>query len=375
MKRRRLISLLTAVGILAAGVAALLLLTSFRAEAAVVETPLEVRTVRTSMLVPGTQSTTVEADGFLESARSVDIVSPVSGKVTGSREGLKGGVRVEEGEELLVLDDRRARLAFENARSQMINTTSRFITSAGLSRDGLQMWNGYLDNLVTAGPRLLPELPELNGREALLAATMGVTAARNGLEAAALDLQDHRIIAPFGGSLSGDGVAVGALVSPGAPLATLYETGRLELSLSLPISRGDGLEPGSPLTVISENGTTMEAGILRMGPSLGSGNQMLRVHAGLEPRGSGDWMPGSYVRALISGREYEAACRVSRKLLIDDRLPVLADGKLALMPVEILAYDGQDVIFSTGSTEPLEVVETVLQNPVAGMFLQREAGL
>ena len=83
---------LEAPGLSLAGIvilAALLLLTSFRAEAAVVEAPVEVRTVRTSVLVPGIQSTTIEADGFLESARSVEIVSPVSGKVTESREGLK----------------------------------------------------------------------------------------------------------------------------------------------------------------------------------------------------------------------------------------------------------------------------------------------
>ena len=374
MKRRRLISLLSALGILTAGVAALLLLTSFRAEAAVVEAVVDVRTVRTSLLVPGTRSTTIEADGFLESARSVEIVSPVSGKVTMSREGLKGGVHVEEGDNLLVLDDRRARLAFENARSEMINTTSRFVTSAGLEGNARLKWNDYLNRLVTAGPERIPELPALNGREALLAATMGVAAARNGLVAASLDLQDHRIDAPFGGSLSGDGVAEGALVSPGIPLATLYETERLELALSVPITRAGGMEPGSSLTVVSENGATMDATVVRVEPALVSGNQMQRIHAALEPQSTEAWMPGSYVRALITGREYASACRVPRKLLIGGRLPVLENDRLELMDVEVLTYDGQDVILSTGSSEPVEVVETVLQNPVVGLPLQRESG-
>ena len=116
----------------------------------------------------------------------------------------------------------------------------------------------------------------------------------------------------------------------------------------------------------------MEARVVRVEPALISGNQMLRIHAGLKPQGTGAWMPGSYVRAFIRGQEYQAACRIPRKLLIGGRLPVLADDRLELMSINVLAYDGEDVILSTGSSEPVEVVETVLQNPVAGLPLQRE---
>ena len=374
MKRRGLVSLLSVIGILALGITALLLLVSFRAEAAAAESVVEARVVRTTVLVPENQATFIVADGFLESAGRVDIFSPVAGRVTFSEGNLKGGTPVEEGQLLVALDDRRARLAFESARSAMLSTGSRFATAAGLNASAEQAWSGYLMKLSTASAESLPAPPSLGDRESLLAATMGVTAARTALESAALDLADHRINAPFSGSLSGEGLVAGSLVSPGQILAVLMDTRRLELSLALPMDSYADISAGSDAVLSVDDGEHEIRGtVVRVEPALSPGSQAVKVHVSLEAPEDSAWMPGAWTTARIAGPVHESSFRVPRTALVNGRLPVYDKGVLELLEVDVLAYDGEDVIFGAAGIQSLEMVTTVLQKPVEGLQLERES--
>ena len=371
--RRKMLSLLSVVAVLAVGAAGLLLLTSFKAEAEKTEVAAEARTVRTRLLVPGAQQVGITADGFLIPARSLDICSPVAGRVVMSRGGMKGGTTVAEGEIILALDDRRARLAFEQTRTEMIRSSSRFLTSAGMNDEERILWSDYLARLETAPHDSLPEIPGMDSRRSLLAVSMGVAGARVAMESAALDLSDHLIHAPFGGTLSGDGVFEGAHVSPGIPLAALMETGSLELPLSLPAEDIAMISVGDDVMVTRPGDEATLVGIVnRIEPILASGSQTARVHVVLRNPDEKMWIPGSFVRARIEGRSFGTAYRVPRSVLVDGRLPVFSGGKLKLLPVEILSQDDSDVLLAPDFPEGTELVETVLQTPIEGMPLRKE---
>ena len=344
---RKTISLISVIVVLAAGAGLMILLSSNKAEASLTEDEARIRTVRTETLAPGEQTVWLEADGFLRARRHLDLVLPVSGKVQFALEGLKGGVRVEEGDLLLALDDRRARLAFDAARTDLIQSVNQFLSVAGLSEEERPYWDRYLARLEKGSPESLPPLPESDPRISRLAATKGVTAGAYALEGAALDLADQTLSAPFRGVLTGDGVTEGSWVSPGVALAGLVEAQQLELSLSLPEEDLLHILPGNrALITRPEDDSSLDGRVERVEPLLNSGSQTAKIHISLTVPEGENWMPGSFVSARIEGRRYESACRVPRELLLGDRLPVYEDGKLAFRPVDIWAFDGNDVIFA-----------------------------
>lgn len=372
-KRRNALTVLSSAAVLAIGIAALLLLTSFKAEAAKTEQTVDTRTVRTAILTPGPQTVSLISGGFLEPARSLDLYSSLPGRVSYSLNGLKSGTRVVEGDLLLGLDDRRARLVFENARFDLISSVSRFIGAAGMDDISREAWNRYLADLSTAEFTGLPKQPESNQRLTLLSATMGVAAAGYSFNTAALDLADHQLRAPFSGTLTGSGILEGSQVLPGTVLATLVDTDSMELSLSIPAEELKFVAIGDPVTITRRDSDTLLEGIVTgMEPLLKAGSQTAGILALFDNKETAGWLPGTYVNANIRGRRFESAYRVPRGMLVEKRLPVYADGYLELLSVQVLAIDGGDVLLAADLHQEIELVETLLQNPIEGLPLQRE---
>lgn len=374
MTKRKLFSVLGILGVLAAGGIATALMMSFKAGAARSE-PEEAaaRIVRTRRLVSGPQTLGIRAEGFLKSARSLTIHSAVAGRVVETRGGLRGGTQVEEGALLLRLDDRRAALNFEGAKDQTIKAAINFIASANLAGDERERWDAYTRALTAARRTRVPNIPAMNARQNLLAVTKGLPEAHRKLETEAISWQDHFIIAPFAGILSGDGITEGSLVSTGRKLAVLSENRRLEAAFSISadnlkhITLGDEVELslyGTELTAVSS--------VARIEPILGSGSQMGKIYVELETESPSDWLPGSYVSALIQGRTIESAYRIPRGTLIQGRIPLYDSGRLLLLPAAVLARDALDSIISADLPPGAELVETVMQNPAEGMALAKE---
>lgn len=375
MKKKKRLSFFVILGILAAGGAVMALMIIFKAEAARSEPEEEApaRIVRTRKLVPGPQTLGIRAEGFLKSARSLTIHSAVAGRVVETRGGLKGGTVVEEGALLLRLDDRRAALSFEGAKDQTIKAAMDFIAVANLAEAESARWDAYTRALTAAGRTRIPNIPAMNARQNLLAVTKGLPEAHRKLETAAISRQDHFITAPFAGILSGDGITEGTLVSAGQKLVVLSENHRLEAAFSISaddlkhITLGDRVELslyGTELTAVSS--------VARIEPILVSGSQMGRIYVELETESPSGWLPGSYVSALIQGRTIESAYRIPRESLIGGRIPLYDSGRLLLLPAAVLARDALDSIVSVDLPPGAELVETVIQNPAAGMALAKE---
>ncbi|MDT8299729.1 MAG: HlyD family efflux transporter periplasmic adaptor subunit, partial [Spirochaetaceae bacterium] len=215
-------------------------------------------------------------------------------------------------------------------------------------------------------------VPPMNGdRQKLLASTMGVVGAWHALESAALDLEDHNVRAPFTGTITGRGLSIGSWVSPGQPLATLMDTRNMELRLSVSSDKLRDIAPGDPVRVSRSGDSRPGLGeVVRIEPVLSAGSQTAMIHVAMES--DGDWLPGTFVTAEIKGRRIDSAFRVPRGALVDGRLPVYDDGKLALLPVNILAQDASDVLLAPDFPNGTLMVTTVLQNPIPGLSLGTE---
>ncbi len=373
-KKQKLLSVLGIVGVLAAGTAGMLLLTSFKAEAARQEAEIVYRDVRTETLYSAPRQARVTGNGFLQASRSLEVQVPLSGRTVYAKDGLKGGVPVEQGEVVLRLDDRRARIGYGNARLELLRLSSAFLSQMNGDPAGRDRWERYLTLLEDPAITDIPAPPAAPGRERLLAATQGVLGAWYALDEATLTLEDHALTAPFAGTLIGDGVTEGAWVAPGVPLATLADTERLELSLALTAEDLAQVAPGATVSLTRPGSDGILTGtVIRIEPQLQAGSQTARALIVTDPPVDGQaWLPGTFAEASIEGTLYDQAFRVPRRLLTGGRLPVYDDGALALLDVAILAYQGEDVLLAPTFPEGTELVTTVIQTPLAGMALRKE---
>jgi membrane fusion protein (multidrug efflux system) len=369
--KKKTLSALSAVAVITVGAGIMLLLTSFKAEPALLEEPVTSRLVRTEPLESTTQTQWIEADGFLESPRKLSIHTPLAGKVNFAYEGLKGGTPVQKGDLLIQLDDRRARLAFESARADMIHLTTQFITLAGMDSASRSLWENYLTALSAAPAENLPSLPTGDTRQDQLAVTKGVTGAFFRLESASIDLLDHKITALFSGVLSGDGISEGAWVSPGAPLAELWEVNPLELALTVAVSDMNQIETGTEVLVTGPDGQVILGQVVRKEPYLQTRSQSAKVYVSLEFPDGEEWPAGAFVEARLRGQEWEMAYQIPREALVNGKLPLYKEDRLVLEEITILGTVGNQVIFQSPLNKGAEYVTTVLQNPMEGMLLKK----
>lgn len=373
-RKKRFISILSIVGVIALGAGAMLLLTSQKAQTAKQEAPAPVREVRTLTLEAEEVQLWIEGSGFLTPARTLELKTSLGGQVAFAEGNLKGGTEVTQGERLLLLDNRSAENGYHTARLELLKLCSAFLPQVQDRTEDYQSWREYITLIEKARGGFIPAPPAREGRQSLLAATQGVSAAWYRLKEAALTLEQHELTAPFSGILTGSGVSVGSWITPGVPLATLVDRSRLELPLPLSRVRLKEITVGSEV-LLKTTGEDEEipGRVERIEPILTPGAQTALVHVVIDnPPDSPAWLPGGWVSARIRGRRLDGAYRVSRRHMVGDRLPIFEEGKLRLLNVTKLAEQGEEIFLAPILPEGTEMIITTLQIPLEGMALVKE---
>lgn len=144
------------------------------------------------------------------------------------------GDRVQGGQLLAELDNVAARLAYEQARSQL-NSAESQMNTARLAVDRTR-------SLYESGTASLSEYE--NARNAFRTAEAGHASALRSVEIQEEQIGYGRIVAPAGGTIAQVGVEVGENVNPGQPVAVLNAGGDMQIALGLPETVINGVTSG-----------------------------------------------------------------------------------------------------------------------------------
>lgn len=150
----------------------------------------------------------VAAVGTLQSREAVELTSEVNGRVVALN--FEPGQRVEQGQLLVQMDDRQARVELRVAEAQYADALRQFERANSL-RSNNSISQAQVDALRTA---------------------LDVAEAQR--DAARTRVDDHRIEAPFAGIVGLVDISVGAYVTIGDSIATLDATDPMELTFSVP---------------------------------------------------------------------------------------------------------------------------------------------
>lgn len=300
---------------------------------------------------------TVHVQGTVEPRREIELVAELAGKVTATTNAFADGGHFTTGETLVAIDPQDYEYAVVSARANVADARQALAEETGRGRRASRDWRDLGSEDANS---LFLRKPQLAAAEATLDAAL---AAEN---QASLNLERTQITAPFVGRVKQRMVDLGQYVTPGTPLATVYDTDVLEVRLALtdrqaalidmPFTPADA-ETAFPRVIA----TSVVAGeryewigrIVRTEAGIDKQTRMHYVVAEFhssEQQAEVPLLVGLFVDVQISGRELKNTVALPRNALIRRNHIYTLDSSNQIVSntVEVLHIDKNQVVVKSG---------------------------
>jgi RND family efflux transporter MFP subunit len=335
------------------------------------------RLVEAITVAPAERGPLIEAWGEVTAARTLALRPETEGTVVWVNDRLTPGGFVRAGEALIRLDDREQRLAVAAAEAEIRQIQARIAIERGQQERARRDLARLPGTLTEEQRGLVLREPQMAELEAELAAA---EAAR---DRALVDSSHTVLHAPFDALVITEEVAPGTMLTSGTTAATLVAADRFHITLAVPPSALDWIDPGAGQTVrlaqpaVWPEGSFREGTVERLSARLTPVGRMAELIVAvddplaLKPENGGkpQLLLGSFVRALAEGQPLENAVLLDRAYLRDgDTVWVIGpDNRLEIRAVHV-AWRGTDsVLVSSGLAPGERVVTTPLAVVAPGM--------
>ncbi|WP_339751302.1 efflux RND transporter periplasmic adaptor subunit [uncultured Marinobacter sp.] len=298
-------------------------------------------------VITETHTVALEAFGSARSRFQITLSAQISGQVSELAAAFETGRIVHKGDLLLSLEDSDYRAALASAKNQLASARVDLLEAEREAEQAIAEWKG-------SGLTGEPDSPLVLHEPQVEEAKAAVSEAKAAVVSAEKDLAQAHVQAPFDALIVSRNVSPGSYVQAGSSLADLYSADRIEVSL--PLAQRDWqnlpdievLTQGSwPVTLISvETGKQWQGYIQRTELHLDESTRQRSVIAALDrPLEEPEILsPGTFVRALIQGRELENLWRLPPSSLSQrGEIWYETDGVLAKFSADPVASDEQSI--------------------------------
>ncbi|MCZ7555326.1 MAG: efflux RND transporter periplasmic adaptor subunit [Bacteroidia bacterium] len=311
----------------------------------------------------------IEALGRVVSSQPVQLISEVSGLAETGDVPFKPAQRFRRGQVLLRIDDRQAELNLNSSKSDFLNALASVLPELKVDfPEEYETWQRYFDRC--AFYSMLEELPEPASRNVKLLLTRAqvykLFYTTKNLE---ITLEKHRIRAPFDGSIVSTTLRPGSSTRSGSPVGEIISLENMEIELPIPASELPWLKSDAEVFLRSGEDRIWSGRVARIGTSVDKRTQTVPVFVSVStPAGL---IEGMYVSARIPGKGLEAAVRVPRRAVYDNRYVYLVhDGALVRREVDLINSGAQSVLVNRGLSDGDTLVTELMQGVAPGMPVQ-----
>ena len=320
----------------------------------------------------------IRAMGTVQPDREVEIKSQVAGTVIQvAPEFVQGGL-IRKGQAMVRIDPADYTLAVNKAQSALAQAQADFEIEKGQQ----QIAKEELKLMATMSPNEIPETSLVLREPQLEQAQAAVASAKSDLDAARLDLERTRIIAPFYALVLSKQVDEGAMTAAQGTLATLADVTCYQVEVQVPLDRLDRIRVhetnGSPARIRSlYAGREWEGRVVRTTGTVTEQSRMAGViiqvddPLGLGPaKGRPAMLLDDHVEALIQGQAFDNVFSLPRTLVREDSsLWIYNDGRLEIRKVAPVWIENDRVFIQSGLFPGDFVISSDLSAPVSGMAL------
>ncbi len=323
----------------------------------------------------------VTTQGTVRPHTEINIVSQVGGLVEAVDVHFADGGFFDVGTELVKVEDADYRFAEVRAKARVADAAQLVAQEKGRGRQAAREWRDLGNDEAN---QLFLRKPQLAGAEAAL------NAAEADLEEARLNLRRTSILAPFNGRVREKMVDVGQYITPGTPVARVYDTDVVEVRLpltdrqvallNLPLNyqdhsvRGEGAE-ATLRARFADREWTWQGRVVRTDASIDVDSRVVyavvEVEQPFQPDPDSGRPPlsiGLFVEAEIAGREMREVVVLPRDAMLNDGRVLLVDkdDRLQSSAVRVLKSSARQA-WVQGLPEGSRVVVSQPSLAVAGM--------
>jgi len=336
----------------------------------------EIRLVNTESVNFGDLVLEIEGNGIIQSQRTLNFVSEATGIVLFTKNDLKDGTFVGEGETILEVDSREVENTLFTLRSGFMNSIAAVLPDIKIEDvESYDKWYNYFINLDIHKPT--PELPEIsNSQEKIKLSGREVFSKYYAVKNQEILLSKYKIVAPFSGYLKSQGIIEGTFIAKGQQLFYLSDAKNVEIVVPLLVDEVNLINFSKAPTVkiySDKNEDDILYGkIYRKETNLNRNSQTLNVYVTFSNNSLNPYfLPGNYISLKINGKKFYDVARIPRYVIDNQQyVLIMEDGKLARQKVDIITIQGDVAIIKHTVSENMKIVTTILQKPLIGMGIR-----
>jgi RND family efflux transporter MFP subunit len=267
---------------------------------------------------PGTWDPVVEIDGTVAAGQHAELGFKTGGRI--AQIAVKVGDAVKSGQLLATLDAGEASAQMRATQAQVRAAEAQLALASDTDR--------RTQTMVQSGS--VAEGAGVQSTQQRALATAQLEAAQAQLSLNQVALGNHRLPAPFAGSVTRAPDGIGAVVSVGTTLFEIDDLSHLKLKGTLGEQDAALVAPGAALSIDTEHGAvpgTVTAVLGTVEPA----TRRVRVEATIE-NANGRLRAGSFVRATVKGKESLQVLKLPHDVLrpgAQDEVFVVENGALA----------------------------------------------
>ncbi len=313
-------------------------------------------TVETEVVHPS-----MEYKGRIQSYETVSLSAEVNGRIMKGEVPFKEGESFQKGDLLIRIYKEDARAAMISAKSSFLRTLSVILPDLKVDfPDEYQKWKQFFNDIDVRGK--LPSLPEINSeQEQVFLSAQGVLPEYYSLQQQEINLSKYNIYAPFNGAFQKVNQQVGAIANPGAALASIVRTDRLEVVVPVPPEDSRWVKPGEKVQLTGNNGIVREGKVTRIADFLDPSTQSVNVYIRYYPDRKRSFKVGEFVEATFDISKEIRGYTIPREALIGGKeVFVVENRKLQKHTINVIRKMSDHAVISGLKDSMLVVTESLV---------------
>ena len=379
--KKAIIQALVAIIILIIGILIFLFLIKTKPEAEKVAITVEPPTVKVIIAKKSNEPLSIHSQGEVIPPKRTTLSAQAMGKVLSVSPKYEVGEQFNEGEIIMTIEDIDYRTALINAKATKAQAEANLkeaevnlqLEQAKVSqakRDWDKLGKGR-----TASPLLLRK-PQIQSAEAKIdAATIAIEQAQANIEQAQRDLDRTKIRAPYICQIEQKQIDLGALVTVGTPLVTVYEKGRVEARLPISLedlpflkySQGQDIASVKAFAQYGNERKEWSGQLIRSENQIDSSSRSAYVITGFE--GEDPPPVGLFIDVELEGIPMEGVTAIPRVALNRQEQVIIVeeDDTISFRDVQVRRSSNNMVFLSSGVEEGERICTTVMNTPIEGI--------
>jgi multidrug efflux pump subunit AcrA (membrane-fusion protein) len=293
--------------------------------------------------------TEVSAFGRVGSSQPLDLIAEVGGKLLKGQIEFKEGANFSKGQLLCSIYDTDTRLNVLARKSQFLNMLATTLPDIKYDfPESYDMWKKYFDE-IDLEKELPPHPKPKSSKEKTFLASKNLLSEYYSIKSLEDNLRKFHIYAPYSGSIATVSRELGTVVSPGTNIARIIRTDKLELEVPVEIQDIKWVKKGTSVEVVSEDGMNKWYGsVVRVGDFVDPNTHSIIVYIALNYNKENPLYDGSYLKAVIPGKEIKQAIKVPRKIIQNNNKVFIVehDTLLTAKNINLLKIEKDSVIIN-----------------------------